>query len=190
MKTQFKNKGFEVVKGFIPAPFASYFRNYFTLLAQNEPNLGGDSQAPNSRVLYGDPAFDTLMACSTQSVEQIVGKKLIPQYTYARIYNNGSVLKRHLDRAECEYSVTLCLGGRYDKQWPIWLKDYDGNEHEVPLDEGDCVIYSGTKLEHWREKFEGDKQYQVFMHYVDSEGKHKDRIYDGRPNLGLQPKRK
>ena len=188
MQTQFQDKGFEVVKGFIPAAFANYFRSYFTLIAQNTPNLKGDRQAPNSRVLYGDPAFDTLMDCSTQSVEKIIGKKLIPQYTYARIYNNGSVLERHRDRAECEYSVTLCLGGNYDKQWPIWLKDHDGNEHEVPLDQGDCVIYSGTKLEHWREKFEGDKQYQVFMHYVDSEGEYKDRIYDGRRNLGLQSK--
>ena len=37
-------------------------------------------------------------------------------------------LKRHSDRPECQYSITLCLGGEYDKQWPIWIQDYDGNE--------------------------------------------------------------
>jgi alkylated DNA repair dioxygenase AlkB len=110
----------------------------------------------------------------------------MPQYTYARIYKNGSDLKIHTDRPECQYSVTLCLGGEYEKPWPIWIKDYSGKSHEVPLDEGDCVVYHGTELEHWRDKFEGEMQYQLFMHYVDSEGKYKDRVFDGRPNLGLK----
>jgi hypothetical protein len=48
------------------------------------------------------------------------------------------------------------------------------------------VVYHGTELEHWRDKFEGNMQYQLFMHYVDSEGKYKDRVFDGRPNLGLK----
>jgi hypothetical protein len=115
-----------------------------------------------------------------------VGKNLIPQYTYARIYKNGSDLKIHSDRPECQYSVTLCLGGDYEKPWPIWIRDYAGKSHEVPLDEGDMVVYHGTELEHWRDKFEGNMQYQLFMHYVDSEGEYKDRLFDGRPNLGLK----
>ncbi len=109
--TQFQKKGFEVVKGFIPPFFSTYLRNYFTLRAQNDPSLGGDSQAPNSHCVYGDPAFDMVMAMSTQDIGKIVGKNLVPQYTYARIYKNGSVLERHSDRPECQYSVTLCLGG-------------------------------------------------------------------------------
>ena len=107
-------------------------------------------------------------------------------YTYARIYKNSSVLKRHSDRPECQYSVTLCLGGEYDKQWPIWINDYSGKSHEVPLEEGDILIYSGHELEHWREKFEGKLQYQLFMHYVDADGEFNDRLFDGRSNLGLK----
>ena len=99
--TQFQQKGFEVVKGFIPPFFSLYLRNYFTLRAQNDPSLGGDSQAPNSHCVYGDPAFDMVMAMSTQDIGKIVGKNLVPQYTYARIYKNGSVLERHSDRPEC-----------------------------------------------------------------------------------------
>ena len=39
------------------------------------------------------------------------------------------------------------------KQWPIWIKDYAGKSHEVPLDDiGDMVVYHGTELEHWRDK--------------------------------------
>ena len=182
--TQFQEKGFQKIKGYAVPYFATYLRNYFTLRVQND-GLEGDTQAPNSHCVYGDPAFDMAMFMSTEDIEKIVGKKLIPQYTYARIYKNGSVLERHSDRPECQYSVTLCLGGEYDKQWPIWINDYSGKSHEVPLDVGDMVVYHGTELEHWRDKFEGNTQYQLFMHYVDTEGEFKDRVYDGRPNLCL-----
>jgi len=184
--TPFQKKGFEIRKKYIPSHFSTYLRNYFTLRAQTDPSLKGDSQAPNSHCVYGDPAFDMVMAMSTHDIGEIVGKNLIPQYTYARIYKNGSVLERHRDRPECQYSITLCLGGEYDKQWPIWIKDYDGNDHCVGLDEGDMVVYHGTDLEHWREEFEGDTQYQLFMHYVDADGEFKDRVFDGRSNLGIQ----
>ena len=183
--TQFQDQGFQKIKGFIPSFFSTYLRNYFTLRVQND-RLGGDEQAPNSHCVYGDPAFDMVMAMSTGDIGRIVGKKLIPQYTYARIYKNGSDLKIHSDRPECQYSVTLSLGGEYEKPWPIWIKDYAGKSHEVPLDVGDMLVYSGCELAHWREKFEGDTQYQLFMHYVDSEGEFKDRVFDGRSNLGLK----
>ena len=184
--TLFQDQGFQKVKGFIPSFFSLYLKNYFTLRVQNDPTLGGDEQAPNSHCVYGDPAFDMVMAMSTEDIGKIVGKKLIPQYTYARIYKKGSDLKIHSDRPECQYSVTLSLGGDYEKPWPIWIKDYAGKSHEVSLDQGDMVVYHGTELEHWREEFEGDTQYQLFMHYVDSEGEYKDRVFDGRSNLGLK----
>ena len=183
--TLFQEQGFQKVKGFIPSFFSIYLRNYFTLRVQND-RLGGDEQAPNSHCVYGDPAFDMAMYMSTEDIGKIVGKNLIPQYTYARIYKNGSQLKIHTDRPECQYSVTLSLGGDYKKPWPIWIKDYAGNMNEVPLDEGDMVVYHGTELEHWRDKFEGNMQYQLFMHYVEAEGEFKDRVFDGRPNLGLK----
>jgi len=182
--TPFQDQGFQKIEKFIPSFFSKYLRNYFTLRVQND-NLRGDEQAPNSHCVYGDPAFDMVMAMSTEDIGRIVGKNLIPQYTYARIYKNGSDLKIHSDRPECQYSVTLSLGGEYEKPWPIWIKDYAGKSHEVPLDAGDMVVYHGTELEHWRDKFEGNTQYQLFMHYVDSEGEFKDRLFDGRPNLGL-----
>ena len=182
---QFQDQGFQKVKGYINPYFSQFLRNYFALRVQND-GLKGDPQAPNSHCVYGDPAFDMAMAMSTEDIGKIVGKRLIPQYTYARIYKNGSELKIHSDRPECQYSVTLSLGGEYEKPWPIWIKDYAGKSHEVPLDEGDMVVYHGTELEHWRDKFEGTAQVQLFMHYVDAKGEFKDRVFDGRPNLGLK----
>ena len=58
-------------------------------------------------VSYGDVAFDTLLELLRPHVEKAAGTKLIPTYTYARVYTKGNILPRHKDRKSCEISSTL-----------------------------------------------------------------------------------
>ena len=51
-----------------------------------------------------------------------------------------------------------------DDIWPIYLET--DKVHKVELDSGDGLIYKGTESPHWREKFEGGRLAQVFLHYV------------------------
>jgi len=83
--------GYKVVKNFIAPSFADYLKNYFTVIAENGHCVSGDDQAPNSYCIYGDPAFDTLMLMTSPIVEEHLYKKVIPQYTYARIYFKNSI---------------------------------------------------------------------------------------------------
>ena len=183
---QYEDKGFQVVPQFVPPFFAQYLRNYFDLLRVNDqiPNKG-DGQVANSLGIYGDPAFDMLMLMSLPMVEEIVGKKLMPTYTYARIYFNDANLLPHVDREECEHSVSLSLGGDYEALWPLWFKNDDKEPEYAAMGPGDAVIYQGNKVHHWRDAFEGKVQFQVFMHYVEAEGEFKDKLYDTRPYIGL-----
>lgn len=184
--TQYNDKGFEIRKGFIPPFFAQYLRNYFDLLHRNDqvPNKG-DAQVAKSVGIYGDPAFDTLMLMCQSMVEDVVGKKLLPTYTYARIYFNGADLLPHVDRDECEHSVSLSLGGQSELVWPLWFKNEEAEPEYAAMYEGDAVIYQGNKVHHWRDAFEGTTQFQVFMHYVEADGEHKDQLFDTRPYIGL-----
>lgn len=178
---------FYYIKNFIPEYFVDYLRNYFDLLRQNDqvPNKG-DAQVKNSLGIYGDPAFDTLLSMSTPIIENVVGKKLFPTYTYARIYLNGADLRPHLDREECEHSVSVFLGGKYEKIWPLWISRGMGALPEpIALYPGDALVYRGSELSHWRDEFEGEEHFQVFLHYVESEGKYSNKKFDTRPNLGL-----
>ena len=177
--------GYEVVNNFITPSFADYLKNYFTLIAENGECIEGDYQAPDSHCIYGDPAFDTLMVMTSSIVEEKINRKVIPQNSYARIYFKNSILKEHLDRPECEVSVTLSLGGEYDNLWPICIKDYEDRTNCIELDKGDAMIYYGHDLKHWRNKFDGVSQYQLFFHYVYADGKYKELLFDGRENLGL-----
>jgi hypothetical protein len=113
----------------------------------------------------------------------ITKKKLFPTYTYARIYYNGSYLKPHRDILTCEYSVTICI--KTTHLWDFHIKDERGRENIIKLKPGDMCVYLGCKLEHWREKYEGDQNIQCFLHYVDSEGSYNNLKYDMRPMMGI-----
>lgn len=137
--------------------------------------------------MYGDHAFDTFSLMSAPFLSKVIGTDIVPTYTYARIYLNNACLLPHMDRKECEHSVTLFLGGEYTHLWPIWMQK--PNKHKTPemcvLSEGDAVIYKGAEVNHWRDHFEGVNYYQLFMHYVEKHGEYKDNIYDTRPYIGM-----
>jgi len=170
------------------SPYVEYFGKY------------DDNQAPNTYSHYSDIVMETLLSKLHSKIEKNTGLKLYPNYSYARIYKNGDVLKRHKDRMSCEISTTINLGG---DPWPIYLEPNKniGNPKEgkkgitfvsknkgkkIIMEPGDMVIYRGCDLEHWREKFKGNICAQVFLHYSDKKEKDSEKnIFDGRPHLGL-----
>jgi len=136
-----------------------------------------DAQCKLSEAIHSAPIFDNLLEVLLPNFEYVSGKKLLPTYSYARLYKNNEILEPHKDRPACEISATITLG--FDKKsWPIFVEG-----KEFILDVGDALLYKGQEKTHWREKFEGEWQAQVFLHYVDAEGKYTDQKYDGRKNL-------
>lgn len=181
----YQEHGFFVIKNFIPRFLANYLKEILHTLKVNNLLEDGDGQVKDSLCVYGNPAFDTFAYLSTPLLSKIVDKDLNFTYTYARIYLNNAALLPHIDREECEHSVTLFLGGDYTHLWPIWIKRDNKDPESIVLEEGDCLVYKGNKLPHWRDHFEGDNYYQLFMHYVEAQGQYKDRKFDTRPYFGL-----
>jgi predicted 2-oxoglutarate/Fe(II)-dependent dioxygenase YbiX len=159
-----------------------------------------DEQCPLSDAVHGASTFDSLLEQLTPYFEEASGKTLYPTYAYARIYRPGDELKVHTDRPACEISVTLTLG--FDGTiWPIYMADESAdssglevigendvtfnltNIAEISMNVGDAVLYRGQVKRHWRNKFQGKWQAQVFLHYVDANGPHADQRYDGRETL-------
>jgi len=146
-----------------------------------------DDQCPLSDAVYGDPIFDDLLQKFAAPIGGQIGKKLIPTYTYARIYRPGEVLKRHKDRPACEISATMTLGFDAKRVWPIYFDE----EKEICVDlmPGELAVYKGCEILHWRTAFKGKWHVQVFLHYVDANGPYKDHAKDGRPDYGIQKTR-
>ena len=195
-----KNK-YLVIKKAISKELAIFVYNYFLMKRQvcqtlmkekyispfaHEWGSWNDPQAPGSYSHYADIAMETLLIKCQPIMEKHTKLKLLPTYSYARIYKKGDVLHRHKDRFSCEVSATMNLGG---DAWPIYL-DPTGNKGQagikVDLKPGDMLIYSGCDLEHWREEFTGEDCGQVFLHYNKAKSKTaKENEYDKRPFLGL-----
>ena len=181
---------------------ARFISPYEVLLGEYE---GAAGQIPHTYSSYSDIAMETLMLKCQPIMEKTTGLKLTPAYTYARIYKNGDVLKRHKDRFSCEISTTMNLGG---DDWPIYLNpdpkagyvygEFKGTHKiqnyaptkdkgiKIDLKQGDMLVYSGCELEHWRNKFKGKEHIQVFLHYNNKKTPGaKENMFDKRPHLGL-----
>ena len=210
----FKKKKYIIIEKAISEEMADFIYKYFLLKRRVTQTLFDtrfispfteyfgvwtDKQVPNTYSHYGDIAMETLLVKVHPIMQKLTGLKLTPNYSYARIYKKGDILKRHKDRFSCEISTTLNLGG---DSWPIYLDptgaDNVINEEQnlvklnapkgikVDLKPGDMLIYKGNLLEHWRDAFQGEHCCQVFLHYNNetTEGS-KENLFDRRPHLGL-----
>lgn len=156
-------------------------------LLNKEKKLIHDEQCPISDAIYGDVFLDDLLKSLCQKISTIVNIPLLPTYSYSRIYRTNEVLKVHIDRPSCEISATITLGHHKDSEiWPIFFSDKK-KKHVASqiIGIGEAVIYKGTELPHWREKYKGIWQTQVFLHYVDANGPYADCAFDGRAKLGV-----
>jgi len=190
----FKKNKFIVIKNFFSKELMKFCYDYFLLKRKVAKTLfdtkyispfcsyfgtWNDSQVPNTYSHYSDIVMETLLEKAKPIMEKKTELKLIPTYSYARIYKKGDILHRHKDRFSCEISTTLNLGG---DQWPIYIEP----NHKINLSPGDMLIYRGNLLEHWREKFNGQDCVQVFLHYNNAATKGaKNNIFDNRIHLGL-----
>jgi hypothetical protein len=199
----FKKNKYVIIHQVISKDLATFIYNYFlmkkqvydTCLKQRfispyEILLGHyeaeHEQIPNTYSSYADIVMETLLLKCQPIMEKTTELKLYPAYSFARLYKNGDILKRHKDRFSCEVSTTMFLGG---DPWDIYLES-SGKKGmkgiKVDLKPGDMLVYSGCELEHWRNKFKGKECAQVFLHYNNRKTPGaKDNIFDKRPHLGL-----
>ena len=221
-KTMDINFKYKIIKNIIPKELSNFLYQYWLIQEQSVKdmlisqqtykhniwigNFELDSQCVGHYAKYGDWASDTLLEYVRPTIQEKLQIKLVPTYSYTRIYRKGAFLTRHIDRDSCKISATINLGG--DK-WPICLdptgtksvvkKWYDKKGEQaiikknapkgikVDLEPGDVLVYAGDKLEHWREPFTKDHCVQTFLHYNEDNVEGRKNKFDNRKYLG-QPK--
>jgi len=169
-----------VVPGFISKERTNTLKEWLF----KEREEGRLMQDPRSNIgLFGKACqnatpFLTLLCEKTNAVSALINAPVLPTYAYCIIYEAESQLIKHKDRAACEISLTVHLGG--DAEWPIFIQKPDGTEVSVNLNPGDAMMYLGCIAEHWREQYTGTQYSQVFMHYVRSNGPNAWAYFDKR----------
>jgi hypothetical protein len=195
LKNVFLKNGYFLFKNIIDKEFANFLYSYLILKKEvfltfrkikriSQFNLDWGAEADtmvSSYNIYGDTAMDTLLKILKNKIEKQTTFELNESYSYARLYKKGDFLNKHTDRNSCKISATLNLGGNL---WPFYLIDKNNIQIEALLKPGDCLLYQGTEVVHWRNNFEGETCGQVFLHYTLKNEKNK-KLYDGRLHLGL-----
>jgi hypothetical protein len=178
-----KDYKYTIVKNFLTKEEINLSRKYFIIKQRLNFDNFDETQMKSSTCdskWYADPLTESFLLNKINKMEEITGLKLLPTYSFSRVYTYCATLDKHIDRPSCQISATVMVGSS-GEEWPIYM---DGNK--LNLEPGDAAIYMGMDVKHWREEFKGDWHSQFFLHYVDADGPYKNYYLDKRPLVGAQ----
>ena len=185
---KFQKDKYLVVKGLLDEPLLGTIYAHAVKKSLSGSMALGDVQVPGTPSCYGDTFMEMLLELFRPRLERLTGLKLHPTYSYFRIYKHGDVLEEHTDRPSCEISLSLTLGFEAAKPWPIFF-EVDNQPVPAELLPGDGIVFRGTELKHWRERFGGVRHGSVFLHYVDQNGPYAEWKYDKQRAFRAQARR-
>jgi len=155
-------------------------QQYYSTNIEKGAYVLGDKQSKRFKS-HNEPMSRILHYEILPLIEKIVGKKLMPSYTYLSAYVKDSDLPAHTDRADCEYTVSFLINKPENSNWPIYLHkvkqpvkhkgraDFTPPKEEciaVDCNAGGLMMFQGTDHIHFREGLPDDFYHIVLLHYV------------------------
>ncbi len=151
----FRDKGYAPLGDLIHPFHIAALRRYYRYLIRTGSIRLGDGQSPRRYVAYNEPVARFFHKAIAPILSAVAGERLKPSYVYMASYLSGAELRKHTDREQCEFSVTLCLDfspePRLETPWPIRLDTPTGTVM-VYQALGDGLAYRGTRLPHYRSR--------------------------------------
>lgn len=166
----FREKGYAPLSSLIHPFHVAALRRYYRYLIRTGAIHLGDGQSAHRYVAYNERVARFFHHFLAPALSAIAGEPLKPSYVYMASYRSGAELKKHTDREQCDFSITLCLDfspePAFQTPWPIRL-DTPGGTVTVFQALGDGLAYRGIRLPHYRESLgEGQTSTSIFFHYV------------------------
>jgi hypothetical protein len=166
----FKQRGYVLLPALVHPFHVAALRRYYRYLIRTGALHLGDKQSQRRYIAYNEPVAQFFHRQITGRVAAVAGVSVKPSYVYFASYLSGAELRKHTDRAQCEFSVTLCLDFSPEPAlatpWPIRLDTADGTV-TVYQALGDGLAYRGTQVPHSRDTLsEGQTSTSIFFHYV------------------------
>lgn len=125
-------------------------------LDRDDLPIGPDDWVSHCHSLSDPPELSALLHTLTSQASELIGKPLSPVNSFLRRYEHGAALKRHVDRPEIDWTVSLTL--YHDgPPWPLHIET-------GPLYGPTILLHSGA-VEHWREPFSGTVSIIGLLHW-------------------------
>ena len=166
----FRERGYAPLGDLIHPFHLAALRRYYRHLIRTGAIDLGDGQSPRRYVAYNEPVARFFHGQIAATLSAVAGQPLKPSYVYMASYLSGAELKKHTDREQCDFSVTLCLDfspePALETPWPIRLDTPSGTV-TVYQALGHALAYRGIRLPHYRDVLgEGQTSTSIFFHYV------------------------
>jgi hypothetical protein len=159
----FAKDGFQFLRGLVTAEDLSLVLNDVFLQVQSGMPSAGDGPTRGAYCIHSPEATNYLLEKLAPKIAEVVRFPLLPSYSYVQIYRKGGMLPLHVDRPECEVTVTITLDYDAKALWPLYL--LNENVIAATLDKGDAFLFAATKFLHGRRAFEGESWTQATLHY-------------------------
>ena len=148
------------------------------------------------------PAFDvpsdsfrpmeTFLWGLTPIMSQLVGRDVLPSYTYFRIYLKGDICRVHSDRPSSEFGLSMTLEYSDDQIWDLQLgkeridslyplsDDFGTMDYaSIEMGVGDAVLYQGSHYAHGRMQPNPNAwSAHLFLFFVDRNGPYSKHAFD------------
>jgi hypothetical protein len=113
------------------------------------------------------PEFESLLHRMTPTISETFKiKNIAAENSYTRIYYNGSILGRHIDREGLDLTMSLCTFTNLENPWPLYFETLEGEVKSADLEVGDAAVILGTKMYHWRDPLVcPEDQYTIMSFY-------------------------
>ena len=129
----FREKGYAPLGDLIHPFHIAALRRYYRHLIRSGAIHLGDKQSSRRYVAYNEPVARFFHQNIAAALSAVAGEPLKPSYVYMASYLSGAELKKHTDREQCEFSITLCLDfspePTLETPWPIQLDTPSGYGH-------------------------------------------------------------
>ena len=192
-RIKFAEKKYCVIENLLPQTHVRAMQTFYRQYVASGFMPFGDPQVPNRFVQHNEPLAKQMHENLTDLMSLIVGNEVIPSYVYAASYKNSADLMPHVDREQCEYSISFQVdytpensdkispwslyvepAGEKNFGWEIVAKEgeFDEKRTAVNLANGDGLFYKGRELVHYRYALpQNHTSTSLFFHYVDKDFK-------------------
>lgn len=168
-----KARGYAVFPDLLPPLLLAALRRYYrSLMAEGFFPLG-DDLVERRYIGHNETVARFFHRLLVPLVTEIVGQPVKPSYVFFSSYLEGALLPRHIDREQCEWSISLQLDYTPEPAtvtpWAIHLQPLaettPAQALELALGEG--LLYKGRELWHHRDPLPpGHRSTSLFLHYV------------------------
>ncbi len=166
--------GYCMLRACVSTSMCATATRYFSDLLERE-HLRYD-EASDRFHIHNDAASRVLQAALLPAVRSAVGRPVNPSYTMASLYQGGALLRRHTDRVQCEYTLSLLIDyapdpGAGPAPWPIRLHlAGEPALKDCTLALGDGFLFRGREIPHERPPLALDHRcWVLLLHYVNED---------------------